>query len=184
MPIFSNLAAAKLFPDLPNLPKTKILTNISLKWQNAFQIEANRMKLLPTNASGDQPTDANSTVDGSYVFNGSYIPLIAQLANVLCTASSISDFADKFGHSEQIVFHRCFQQSKITAQGIANGVKKGEIRDFFPLKPRTIFCFIIGGVTYAEVAAINFVEKMTGSKIVVASDCIASGSDFIEAAFC
>lgn len=190
LPIFSHLATAKLFPDLPNLAKTKILTNISLKWQNAFQIEANRMKLLPTNANVDQATsEANSTgrrdpVDASYVFNGSYIPLIAQLANVLCSASSITDFADKFGHTEQIVFHRCFQQSKLSTQGIVAGVKKGEIRDFFPLKPRTIFCFVIGGITYAELGAINFVEKMTGSKIVVASDCISSGSDFIEAAFC
>lgn len=64
------------------------------------------------------------------------------------------------------------------------GIKKGEIREFFPLKPRTIFCFVIGGITYAELGAINFIEKITGSKIVIASDCVASGADFIEAAFC
>lgn len=190
LPIFSHLAAAKLFPDFPNLAKTKILTNISLpKWQNAFQIEANRMKLLPTNSSVDQAADANSSgrrdpVDASYVFNGSYIPLIAQLTNVLCSASKIDEFSDKFGHTDQILFHRCFQQSKLTIRDIMAGVKKGEIRDFFPLKPRTIFCYIIGGITYAELAALNFVEKMTGSKIVLASDRIASGSDFMEAAFC
>lgn len=192
LPIFSHLAAAKLFPDLPNLAKTKILTNISLpKWQNAFQIESNRMKLLSANTTNEQAkTEASSStgrrdpVDASYVFNGSYIPLIAQLANVLCNASKIDDFTDKFGHTEQIVFHRCFQQSKLGVREMLAAVKKGEIRDFFPLKPRTIFCYIIGGVTYAELAAINFVEKMTGSKIVIASDCISSGSDLIEAAFC
>lgn len=191
LPVFSHLAAAKLFPDLPNVAKTKILTNISLpKWQNAFQIEVNRMKLLPTTTANDQATDANSTstkrdpTDASYVFNGSYIPLIAQLTNVLCTASKIDEFAEKFGHSEQIVFHRCYQQSKLTIKEMVAGIKKGEILEFFPLKPRTIFCFVIGGITYAELAAVNFVEKMTGSKIVLASDCIASGADFIEAAFC
>lgn len=189
LPIFSHLANAKLFPDLPNLAKTKILTNISLpKWQNAFQIEANRMKLLPTGT--EQTADAHSTngrrdpVDPSYVFNGSYIPLIAQLTNVLCSANKIDEFADKFGYTEQIVFHRCFQQSKLSTREIVTGIKKGEILDFFPIKPRTVFCFVIGGVTYAELAAINFVEKITGSKIVVGSDCISSGGDFIEAAFC
>lgn len=189
LPIFSHLATAKLFPDLPNLAKTKILTNISLpKWQNAFQIEANRMKLLPTNATNDQAAEQISggrrdPVDPSYVFNGTYIPLIAQLTNVLCSASKIDDFADKFGHTEQIVFHRCYQQSKLSIREMVAGVKKGEILDVFPLKPRTVFCYIIGGVTYAELAAANFVEKITGSKIVIASDCISSGSDFIEAAF-
>lgn len=190
LPVFSHLAAAKLFPDLPNLTKTKILTNISLpKWQNAFQIEANRMKLLPTNAANES-SEANSNsgrrdpTDASYVFNGSYIPLIAQLSNVLCSANKIDEFAEKFGHTEQIVFHRCFQQSKLTIKEMMAGIKKGENLDFFPLKPRTIFCFIIGGVTYAELAAVNFIEKMTGSKIVLASDCVSSGADFIEAAFC
>lgn len=193
LPIFSHLTAAKLFPDLPNLAKTKILTNISLpKWQNAFQIEANRMKLLPGNTNNnEQINDASGStsgrrdpVDASYVFNGSYVPLIAQLTNILCSANKIDELGEKFGHTEQIVFHRCFQQSKLTIKEMMAGIKKGEILEFFPLKPRTIFCFVIGGVTYAELAAINFIEKITGSKIVIASDCISSGADFIEAAFC
>lgn len=190
LPIFSHLATAKLFPDLPNLTKTKILTNISLpKWQNPFQIEANRMKLLPMNINTDsnepEPiAGRRDPISPSYVFNGSYIPLIAQLTNVLLSVDKIDDFAEKFGHSDQIQFHRCFQQSKLNVKETVAAVKRGEILEFCPIKPRTVFCFIIGGVTYAELAAVNFVEKMTGSKIIVASDVIASGSDFIEAAFC
>lgn len=190
LPIFSHLATAKLFPDLPNLTKTKILTNISLpKWQNLFQIEANRMKLLPVNInteSNEPETIAGrrNPISPSYVFNGSYIPLIAQLTNVLLSADKIDDFAEKFGHSDQIQFHRCFRQSKLSVKETVAAVKRGEILEFCPIKPRTVFCFVIGGVTYAELAAVNFVEKMTGSKIIVASDAIASGADFIEAAFC
>lgn len=190
LPVFSHLASAKLFPDLPNLAKTKILTNISLaKWQNPFQIEANRMKLLPLNIQTDQTDDKNSTNSrrdptcSSYVFNGSYVPVIAQLANALMTAHKIDDFAEKFGHCDQIQLHRCFQHSKISIKEMVAGIKHGEYGDIFPLRPRNIFCFIVGGVTYAELAAINLVEKLTGSKIIVASDRIASGSDFIEAAF-
>lgn len=150
LPIFSHLTAAKLFPDLPNLAKTKILTNISLpKWQNAFQIEANRMKLLPTNtnSSAEQTNEASGSstasgrrdpIDASFVFNGSYIPLITQLCNILCSATKIDELAEKFGHTEQIVFHRCFQQTKLTIKEMMAGIKKGEYREFFPLKPRTI----------------------------------------------
>lgn len=188
LPIFSHLSTAKLFPDLPNLAKTKILTNISLpKWQNPFQIEANRMKLLPTaveQVTNESHLQRRDPICPSYVFNGSYIPLIAQLTNVLLSANKIDDFTEKFGHSEQISFHRCFSHGKSNTKELAAAIKRGEILDFFPLKPRTIFCFIVGGVTYAELAAANFVEKLTGSKIVIASDCIMSGSDLIEAAFC
>lgn len=190
LPIFSHLAAAKLFPDLPNLAKAKILTNISLaKWQNPFQIEANRMKLLPLNVAADQTDDAiapnerRSPTCPSYVFNGSYIPLMAQLIAALMSAQKIDDFAEKFANSELIQLHRCYQHNRMSIKEFVAGCKRMEYGDVFPLKPRTVFCYVVGGVTYAELAAVSLVEKLSGAKIVVASDRIASGSDFVEAAF-
>lgn len=188
LPVFSHLATAKLFPDLPTLAKTKILTNISLpKWQNQFQTEANKMKLLP--AASEMPTTDGETgarrdpVCSSYVFNGCFIPVIAQLANSLLTANRFDEFAEKFGHSEQIMLHDTVQQTKISAKEAAAAHKRGEFVDIFPLKPRTLFVFFVGGVTYAEIAACNFVERITSSKIIVSSNCIVAGGDIIEAAF-
>lgn len=109
--IFAHLATAKLFPDLPNLSKTKILTNISLpKWQNQFQIEVNKFNLLPTeNTDGTEAAAQSKRRDPScpsYVFNGSYIPLIAQIASILLNATKFDDISDKLGHSEQILLHK------------------------------------------------------------------------------
>lgn len=185
LPVFSHLSIAKLFPDLPNVSKSKILTNISLpKWQNLFQTEANKMKLLPSSEAISEDSGRRDPICPSYVFNGSFIPLIAQLANCLLTANRIDDFADKFGHSEHIFFHDSVQQTKLNCREMTAQMKRNECADIFPLKPRTLFIFVVGGVTYAEIAACNFVEKITGSKIVIASDCITSGCDLIEAAFC
>lgn len=190
LPVFSHLATAKLFPDLPTLAKTKILTNISLpKWQNQFQTEANKMKLLPAAMSSETVTAEGETgtrrdpVCSSYVFNGCYIPVIAQLANSLLTANRFDDFADKFGHSDQIILHDSIQQTKVSAKEATVAHKRGEFADIFPFKPRTLFVFVVGGVTYAEIAACNYVERITGSKIIVASNCIVSGGDIVEAAF-
>ncbi|XP_031634220.1 uncharacterized protein LOC116347667, partial [Contarinia nasturtii] len=178
-PIFGHLGVAKLYPSFNNSAKTKVF-NISFPMiQNAFQIEANRMKLLPGNIDGRR-----DPVDSSFVFNGSYIPFIAQLLNVLCSASKIDDFAEKFGQTEHILFYRFYQQHlELGTKEMMSAIKKGEISDIFPLRSRTIFCFVIGGITCGELAAIHFIERMTGSKIVVASDCISSGTDFVEAAF-
>lgn len=147
------------------------------------------MKLLPATTSSETPAaDAETSarrdpVCSSYVFNGCFIPVIAQLVNSLLTANRFDEFAEKFGHSEQIVLHDTVQQTKITAKEAAAAHKRGEYADIFPLKQRTLFVFVVGGVTYAEIAACNFVERITGSKIIVSSNCIVSGGDIIEAAF-
>lgn len=62
-------------------------------------------------------------------------------------------------------------------------MKSGAIKDVFPLKPKSIFVFILGGLTYAEVATCQFVERMSGAKIVIDSNCMISGRYIVEASF-
>lgn len=188
LPVFAHLAAAKLFPDLPNLSKSKILTNISLpKWQNQFQIEVNKFNLLPTQTSDEVEMAMHSKRRDpscpSYVFNGSYIPLIAQIASILLNATKFDDVFEKLGHSEQIVLHKYLKHEKISLRDALAAVKRGELRDEFPLKTRNLFIFVVGGLTYAEIAACNLIERVTHSRIIVSSDCILSGNDVVEAAF-
>lgn len=187
LPVFSHLAAAKLFPSLPRMSKTKILTNISLpKWQNQFQTEANRFKLLPSAAEDAERHGGLKQTDPicpSYVFNGSYIPLVAQLATTLLGANKFDDILDKIGHTDQICMHKYLNYTKSNVRDLAAIVKRGEIEDVFASQPRSLFIFVVGGVTYAEIAACQLVEKLTGSKIVIGSNCILSGGDLMEAAF-
>lgn len=187
LPVFSHLATAKLFPSLPTMSRTKILTNISLpKWQNQFQTEANKFKLLPTAADDTESSAAAKKPDPvcpSYVFNGSYIPLVAQLASALLSANKFDDILDKIGHTDQICMHKYMNLSKTNVRDVAAIVKRGEIADVFLSQPRTLFIFVVGGVTYAEIAACQLVEKLTGAKIVIGSNCILSGGDMMEAAF-
>lgn len=190
LPVFTHLATAKLFPNLPSMSKTKMLTNITLhKWQNQFQTEANKFKLLPTStvtpdeagpSSGAKKTDP---ICPSYVFNGSYIPLIAQLASSLLGANKFDDILEKIGHTEQLTMHKYLTHSKTSVRELAAMVRRGEVEDVFLSQPRTLFVFVVGGVTYAEIAACKLVEKLTNSKIVIGSNCILSGGDLMDAAF-
>lgn len=185
LPVFSHLATAKLFPSLPTMSKTKILTNITLpKWQNQFQTEVNKFKLLPT-AEDAEKTASNrqSPVCPSYVFNGSYVPLLGQLATALLGATKFDDVVDKIGHTDQIIMHRYLGHTKANIKDLSAVIKRGEIEDVFASRPRTLLIFVVGGVTYAEIAACHLVERLTGSKIVIASNCISSGGDWMESAF-
>lgn len=181
MHIFPNLTNAGLFPEIESVTIKAKLPTLSLpKWQSAFQIEANKLKLLPEH---DDATTKTDPICPSYVFNGSYIPLVAQLASVLLTSESFEQFSTKTSSTDQLKFFKYFDRSKESIREISAAVKIGAVPDAFPFKPKTIFVFVLGGVTYAEVAACQFVERMSGAKIVIGSNCITSGSDIVEASF-
>lgn len=188
LPVFSHLATAKLFPDLPSLSKTKILTNISLpKWQNQFQIEVNKFNLLPADSNNEAENVAQTRrrdpACPSYVFNGSYIPLVAQIASVLLNATKFDDVCEKLGHTDQLLLHKYLAQEKINLKEASAIIKRDELHDEFPLKIRNLFIFVVGGVTYAEIAACSLIERLTHSRIFLSSNCILSGNDIVEAAF-
>lgn len=200
MQTFVRLTAAKLFPDLEGanggVAKTTIkrLSSISLPkfGQSQFQVDANKLKLLPsdqTNLDGEAiSTDAvgapkNSKACPSYVFSGSYIPLVAQLVNFLLGSQRTEEFTGKCGHIEQLRVARLANKRNISLSELVAAVKTGLVCELFPLKPRTVFVFIVGGATYAEVAACQLVASLTGATVVLGSTSIISSSDIIGAAF-
>jgi hypothetical protein len=49
------------------------------------------------------------------------------------------------------------------------------------VNPKTFFVFVIGGVTYAEVAAFQILEALTGAKIIVAGTSILNKDALVNA---
>ncbi|OWR50515.1 vacuolar protein sorting [Danaus plexippus plexippus] len=198
--VFNNLITSGLLVQ-PSSPKLSLsnLSNLSdrlPKWQTEFQTVANKLKQLPTKS--------DSAKSPSYVFNGGYIPLVAVICNALLTSESLAELLTKLsalddlkiGGSSVDKAKRGMESlnEKITNSNTKtdseNGYRdaktllktlKGDSRTMFTLKPRTVLVYMIGGVTYAEVAACDVIQSVTGSRIIIASDCIASGSDLIAA---
>jgi hypothetical protein len=168
--VFQNLTKAKLFPDITKVA-SKNLIGISLPQRKTqFQNDVGKLKLISGDASDDPKSQKVAKACPSYVFNGNYIPLIAQLSNFLMKSESFAEFSSKFNHLDNF---------KVCAGDELETSKDSAI--IFPIKPRTLFIFVIGGITYAEIAATNMVESLTGSKIVLASDRIVSGIDMMRA---
>ncbi|XP_049276522.1 vacuolar protein sorting-associated protein 33B [Anopheles funestus] len=206
--VFSNLFQARLFPDTTNLSKTKILSQISIPTlKTPFQIEANKLKQLPTDSNESVPTAGSGRDAGlagvkpgqinvgktcaSYVFNGNYIPLVAQLAHMIFAAPSFDNLNTRLGHLERLkVFGRVLQRNNQgsvdtyatpkTIKELATSCHKAALNQLFPLKEKTMFIFIVGGITYAEIAACHLLEQTIGAKIVLSSDRIIAGHDLIE----
>lgn len=177
-----NKTASKLLSNIPlNIPKFQ---------QTQFQANANRLKLMvSTDGSEDNESQTSSSSQSSspgtascpsYVFNRLYIPLIAQLSSFLLKSSSSEEFITKIAMIDGIQING--QCLKTTGQNIKQNIVAKDLLQL-PLKKRQIMVYVVGGITYAEIAACNLVSKICDSEIVVASDCILSGSNLIAAAF-
>ena len=181
--IFQNLMKAKLFPDISRVASKNLIgiAQSTIPKKTQFQNDAGKLKLVPNDEASSSDGKKNvAKACPSYVFNGNFIPFVAQLANIVLTSETLTDFSNKIGNLEHLKF-----------TGSLIGDEMETLKDLsalntkiLPIKPRSLLIFIVGGITYAEIAACNMIESLTGSKIVLASDRITSGIDIVKAASC
>lgn len=99
-----------------------------------------------------QPTDI------SYVYGGAYSPIACQLVHMLI--------------KKEISFDDIVSQ-------LVPGSSVTPLKASTDFIPRSFIVYFIGGVTYAEVAAFQLLEKLTGVRIIVVSTSVVNGSTLI-----
>ncbi|XP_002070329.3 vacuolar protein sorting-associated protein 33B [Drosophila willistoni] len=203
LPVFQQLARAGLLPQLlaeKKAASTKLLSQLPLPkfQQTEFQANANRLRLLtsfadnqpegsPSGASAARSSNATSSASQqscpSFVFNGTYIPLVAQLCSILLKTQNADELATKLAMIEGFQLHLPNDTSFTPKTYAAHLKTSATDQDQFPITQRKIFVFIVGGANYAEIAACDLVAKLTGATITVGTDNLMAGSDLIAAAF-
>ncbi|XP_025988960.1 vacuolar protein sorting-associated protein 33B isoform X2 [Solenopsis invicta] len=124
-------------------------------WSSEWNSNAQKLKLLPSHS---KRSDQNGRTCASYVFNNAYIPAIAQILNIV---------------SNQEKDPRSFEDLANLTGCVVNGQRGA-------LSPKMVVVCVIGGITYAEIAACRLVEKSTGIRLVLTSDTILMGSKLIQ----
>lgn len=152
--LYNNLLKMDFFTPEPTL-QGKII-KLPNMFVNNFFTNANKFKQIP---SQPENVDVKSPTCMSYVFGGCYIPLMGQIISLILSSTPLKEIESKL---------EAFGQ--LTIQNNCG----------FPLTSRVILVCVIGGITYAEVAACNLLESLTGSKIIVMSDQMISGNDIVE----
>lgn len=161
--------------------KLKILNTLP-KLQTPFQTHANKLKLIPatTDAKAGQSSPPNCP---SYVFNRNYIPLVAQVVKHLCTSQSFDEFHSKICSLDMKISSKLSANTNIvesmTTAALNELIKTRKFPELLPLKPKTLMVFVLGGITYAEIAACDLVGQLTGCKVVMSSNRIVSGYDLL-----
>lgn len=202
LPVFARLATAGLLPAIeeekPVNKSAKLLSNLPIPkfQQTEFQANANRLKLLlsPTPGIGAEPSTPEVVVKAScseggstcpsYVFNGLYIPFISQLSSLVLKSNSAEDVVRKLGMLDKLNIYMPDSLGKSQSiKSYANSIKQMEHKDVFPLRRSNLLVFVVGGVTYSEIAACSVVARESNSKIIITSDSIITGADLIAASF-
>lgn len=162
LPLFHNLEKLGLFTIQPSFNladvsnTTVVLANkvaqvvpLPAKKSPVQQI-IQKLKLIPNS----EKTSSSSTnpLSMSYVFSGSYVPAICQLVQLLHSNEITKDDISKY-----------FLNSKVEIFGESNNLN-------------TFYVYFVGGVTYAEVAAFQLFEKLTGCQVIIASTNIINGN--------
>lgn len=121
-----------------------------------FYINCNKLKQIPQNP---EKINLKSPTCASYVFGGCYIPLVTQIASMLLNATPAEEIKAKL-------------------EGL--GVFSWRNDKGYPLLGRSVLIYLIGGVTYAEIAACDMLETITGARVVIMSDRVVSGNDLMR----
>lgn len=121
-----------------------------------FYVNANKIKQIPSDPA---KVNLKAPTCCSYVFGGVYIPLISQIASMVLSNTPLNEIKLKLEPFGPLTIRN--------EQG-------------YPVRPRTIFVYVIGGLTYAEIASCNLLEALTGGKIIMCSDKIISGNGLME----
>ncbi|XP_058800863.1 vacuolar protein sorting-associated protein 33B isoform X2 [Phymastichus coffea] len=122
-------------------------------WMSKWTANAKRLKLLPL-----KNVDVKGPTCSSYVFNGSYIPVIAQVLSIVVTRATDPKNFEELTNTVGCVFSG--------NQG--------------PINPQTVVVCVVGGITYSEICACRLIEKLAGIRLVLVSDCILTGTKMIE----
>ena len=124
-------------------------------WSSEWNSNGQKLRLLP---SYSKQAEQKGRTCPSYVFNNAYIPLIAQVLNLVASQEK-----DPKSLEELANLSNC-----------AISGQRGSIL------PKMVVVCVIGGLTYAEIAACRLVEKSNGIRLVLASDSITTGNNILE----
>lgn len=154
--VYNNLRRALFVVNAPIESLSNKIVQLPKLLSNNFYSNATKLRQIPKDAS---KVDLKNPSCSSYVFGGCYVPFIAAVSNMLIYATPLKELQMKF-------------------EALGPLVVRNE--RYYPLQNRSLLICVVGGITYAEIAACNLLGKLTDSKITLLSDKIISGNNIIE----
>ncbi|XP_047498361.1 vacuolar protein sorting-associated protein 33B-like [Penaeus chinensis] len=128
---------------------------------SGWRAAAKRLRLIP---DAERSIDLHNPTDMSYVFNGAYTPAVPKVVgDVLSGRLSPSQLQDAL---------KVLPGTTVVRTAAPGG----------PPPPRVALVVLLGGITFAEVAAFRLLALTSSTRIVLAATATATGTDLVGAA--
>ncbi|CAL1291244.1 unnamed protein product [Larinioides sclopetarius] len=144
----------------------KVATAVAFPKYSSFRAISKKFNLIP---SEEQSIDLKNPTDMSYVFGGTYVPLVGRI-------------------TEQIVVHGTLKNLEenmklLPGSTLINYKADKETGYVIPTKDiasKTVFVYVLGGITFAEVAALRLLGQLHGCKILIGTTSFISGKSLLK----
>lgn len=146
------------------------LNVVPLLKTSGFQMLCKKLNLIPPNE-----VDLKNPIDMSYVFNSAYTPAICQIvAQILQFGYNKDELQKTLGVP---IFSK--EASLLSSSGDSSSSSVSG-KPFDKRIMKTIMVYFLGGVTYAEVAALRLLAHVRGYKIVIAATHIINKEKLLQ----
>ncbi|KAK8729847.1 hypothetical protein OTU49_008354 [Cherax quadricarinatus] len=135
---------------------TSLLPKKGFGWRSA----AKRLRLIP---DADEPVDLHNPTHMSYVYNGAYTPAIPKVVGDALSGRGVQYLSDNLKVLPGT--------TTITTPPAGS-----------PSGPRVALVVVLGGITFAEVAAFRLLALTSATRIILASTNTATGAQLVAAA--
>ncbi|KAG8225413.1 hypothetical protein J437_LFUL004613 [Ladona fulva] len=135
----------------------RVVQVVSLPKTNTFRLVAQKLKLFP---DGNNVQDLKDPSAMGYVFNGLYIPLVCQLVHLLLKKEPKSVIEEQL---------KSVPGPSLWSEEVLMGSQSSN-------RARVVLVVVIGGVTQAEIGALQLLEKLTNSRIIIAGTSMLNGN--------
>uniref|UniRef100_A0A1E1X9V4 Putative vacuolar sorting protein vps33/slp1 sec1 family n=1 Tax=Amblyomma aureolatum TaxID=187763 RepID=A0A1E1X9V4_9ACAR len=144
----------------PTLASKVAAAMASIPRATRFNAVTKRLSLIPPNA-GDS-YDLKNPRDMGYVFSGAYIPVASRLVEQILLKDGIHGYEDALK----------------LLPGSTTTYTNPHSKD--PSQAKIVLVYFLGGVTFAEIAALRLLGKLKGYYILVAATSTVNGNSLLE----
>ncbi|GFR19338.1 vacuolar protein sorting-associated protein 33B [Trichonephila clavata] len=144
----------------------KVVTAVNFPKYSSFRTITKKFNLIPIEEEG---VNLKKPTDMSYVFGGSYAPLIGRITEQVAIHGTLKSFEDsmKLLPGPTIINYKADKNT-------------GHVIPTKDINAKTIFVYVLGGITYAEVAALRLLGKLHGCKIFIGTTSFISGGSLLK----
>ncbi|GFT08994.1 vacuolar protein sorting-associated protein 33B [Nephila pilipes] len=144
----------------------KVVTAVNFPKYSSFRTIAKKFNLIPVEEEG---VNLKEPTNMSYVFGGTYVPLIGRITEQIAIHGTLKNLEDsmKLLPGSTIINYKADKET-------------GHVIPTKDINNKTIIVYVLGGITYAEIAALRLLGKLHGCKIFIAATSLLSGGSLLK----